>query len=166
MAFIKHIHFRLMQALWPVALITLLFYFGYHAVNGNYGLKALRQLDNQLETISLQASVTHTRRLALETKVARLRPDNSAQVSSFRRLLREPAASLLPLNCSRPNFRPDEILDVGPGKKLPPGRNLVDIHPCRAPHPQKGDGAAVNKPIATALATDSRTGTSGRPPAP
>ncbi len=99
MAFIKHIHFRLMQALWPVALITLLFYFGYHAVNGNYGLKALRQLDNQLETISLQASATHTRRQALETKVARLRPDNLDP-----ELLGERAREVLGF------LRPDEVV--------------------------------------------------------
>jgi cell division protein FtsB len=76
MAFIKHIRFRLMQALGPVALMTLLFYLGYHAVNGNYGLKALRELDGSLETISLQAMAAHETRLALEIKVARLRPDN------------------------------------------------------------------------------------------
>ena len=76
MKFLEHIKYRMSQALWPAMFITILFYFAYHAVQGNYGLLALRDLDRSLAEIKIVAEATGAERKLLETKTSRLTPGN------------------------------------------------------------------------------------------
>ena len=62
------------QALWPAMFITILFYFAYHAVQGNYGLLALRDLDRSLSEVKIVAEATSAERKLLEIKTTRLTP--------------------------------------------------------------------------------------------
>ncbi|MCK5040996.1 MAG: septum formation initiator family protein [Sphingomonadales bacterium] len=76
MKFLEHIKYRMSQALWPAIFITVLFYFVFHAVQGNYGLLALRDLDRSLSDIQVVAEATASERKLLETKTSRLTPGN------------------------------------------------------------------------------------------
>ena len=55
MRLIENIQYRLRQAVAPAVLLALLGYFAYHAVSGNHGLLALKDLDREYETIKASA---------------------------------------------------------------------------------------------------------------
>lgn len=74
MKYIDHIRYRFSNALWPALFITLLCYFAFHAVQGNYGLLALRELDQSLTQMQAIAEQTGQERSALEEKTKRLTP--------------------------------------------------------------------------------------------
>ena len=76
MKFLDHIRYHMSQALWPAIFITIMFYFAYHAVQGNYGLLAQRDLDRSLVEIETIAQATGAERQLLETKTSRLTPGN------------------------------------------------------------------------------------------
>lgn len=67
---------RLSRAAAPAAFLCLISYFGYHAVHGDHGLLALRDLNARAQAMEHQAAALADRRRQLETKVALLRPDN------------------------------------------------------------------------------------------
>lgn len=67
---------RLAKAFGPALIILTLAYFAFHAVQGNYGLTALKDLDNQLALLKPQAEEVKDHRAELEANVDRLRPDN------------------------------------------------------------------------------------------
>lgn len=64
------------QALWPALLFTTLFYFGYHSVQGNYGLLSLRDLNTELAELKIRATDVKTKKQNLEMLVTSLRKDN------------------------------------------------------------------------------------------
>jgi len=76
MRFIEHIKYRMSQALWPALLFAALFYFGYHSVQGNYGLFSLRDLNSNLAELKFYADDTRDKKDRLEMLVSRLRKDN------------------------------------------------------------------------------------------
>lgn len=76
MSLIENIQYRLRLAVVPAVLLALLGYFAYHAVSGNHGLLALKELEREHDLIQARAEVTATERSRLEARVARLRPDN------------------------------------------------------------------------------------------
>ncbi len=57
-------------------MIGILGYFGYHALEGNHGLRANRQLSSDIIKLEQRASLLHEEKQRLERKVALLRPDN------------------------------------------------------------------------------------------
>ena len=76
MGLLENIQYRLRQAVAPAALLAVLAYFAYHAVSGNHGLLALRDLEREYETIQAKAKATAEERARLQARVANLRPDN------------------------------------------------------------------------------------------
>ena len=76
MRLIEHLRFRARRAFHPTLLLLAAIYLVYHAVQGNYGLLAMRELDHELSKLQVLAADVRTRRLALEAKADRLRPDN------------------------------------------------------------------------------------------
>jgi cell division protein FtsB len=74
MIFIDHIKYRVSQALWPAIFVSALLYFAIHAMQGNYGLLALRDLDRSLVEIQKIADDTTTERKILEAKTNKLTP--------------------------------------------------------------------------------------------
>lgn len=67
---------RFQNILPAVLLLAGVAYFGYHLMNGNYGLMALGDLDKEYATLKVMADQAAEERHALEVKVAGLRPDN------------------------------------------------------------------------------------------
>lgn len=67
---------RLRAALPPAFLILLCGYFVYHALHGDHGLLALRELETRAGTLGERAREVAARRAALESRVALLRPDS------------------------------------------------------------------------------------------
>lgn len=51
-------------------------YFGFHAVNGNRGLLASQQMEDELRTSEKQLAALKRERSGLERRVKRLRPDS------------------------------------------------------------------------------------------
>ena len=76
MKFIEHIKYRINQALWPALLFTILFYFAYHSVQGNYGLLSLRDLNTKLAELKIHANYSSLKKEKLEMLVTGLRKDN------------------------------------------------------------------------------------------
>lgn len=76
MKFLEHIRYHMSQALWPAIFITIMFYFAYHALQGNYGLLAQRDLDRALLEMQTMADATSAEREMLESKTSRLTPGN------------------------------------------------------------------------------------------
>jgi len=76
MKFVEHIRFRLGQALGPALILVAIFYFGYHAVQGNHGLLKLRELRAEMVVLEDRATEVQVEKLALENKVNNLRRDN------------------------------------------------------------------------------------------
>lgn len=72
----QEIHPRLKSAVMPVLTVTLLGYFGYHAIEGAHGFKAWVRLSGEKTVLQEKAAVAHERRAAMENKVALLKPDN------------------------------------------------------------------------------------------
>lgn len=67
---------RLRGAAGPAGVILLLAYFSYHAVQGNYGLLALRGVNDRHAELSEQAARLASERAALEARVDLLRPQH------------------------------------------------------------------------------------------
>jgi cell division protein FtsB len=106
----------------PMLMVSVAVYFGYHAVEGDRGLIAWRQVTQHLKSAETAYAAVHAEREALERRVAllgadRLDPD----------LLDERAHIVLGF------ARPDEveILDLSPGAAPPPARGAI-------PSPQPG----------------------------
>ena len=76
MRLIEHIRFRMRQAVAPAVMLTLIAYFAYHTVSGNYGLLALRDLDREYEALKQEADTAARDRARIEARTARLRRDN------------------------------------------------------------------------------------------
>jgi len=76
MKFIDQIRYRLDRALLPAALFAILAYFAYHAMQGNYGLLALRDMEGELTDLRVIAAELSTERQLLEVRSAKLRPDS------------------------------------------------------------------------------------------
>lgn len=76
MKLIEHIRYRAGRAFHPALLLVAFLYLGYHAVQGNYGLLALRDLESQLIRLESVATEARQERLALEVRVDQLRPDS------------------------------------------------------------------------------------------
>jgi len=66
---------RLRRAVPPALFIFLMAYFFYHAVQGEYGLLALKEIDARAEKLAERAAELRAERRALEARVALLRPD-------------------------------------------------------------------------------------------
>lgn len=67
---------RLRAALPPALLVCLCGYFVYHALNGDHGLLALRELEARAVTLGEHARDAAERRADFEARVALLRPDS------------------------------------------------------------------------------------------
>lgn len=76
MKMIEHLRYRAGRALHPTILLLAAIYLVYHAIQGNYGLLAMRELDHELAGLEMRAAETRAERLALEAKADNLRPDN------------------------------------------------------------------------------------------
>lgn len=65
------------RRLWlPLFGIAFCAYFGYHAYHGSYGLQSLERLESEAVTLKAQAEKLKEERLAIERKVAYLKPDS------------------------------------------------------------------------------------------
>ena len=60
----------------PVAGISLVMYFSYHLVEGDRGIVAWRELDGKIKTAEAQLAQSETIRMALDRRVALLRPNH------------------------------------------------------------------------------------------
>ena len=67
---------RMKGAIFPALIVLSLFYFSYHAMEGNHGLKAWLHSRGEQAILSQKAAVIRSEREALERKVALLKPDN------------------------------------------------------------------------------------------
>lgn len=67
---------RVSQAWEPALIILIVAYFSYHAIEGNHGLLAFRELNAQLTDLEGKARILKAERAALERKVSSLRRDN------------------------------------------------------------------------------------------
>lgn len=76
MGFIEHIRFRMRRAAAPAFILALIAYFAFHAISGNHGLLALRDLNAEFQVLKLEAAVTAGQRARLEADVSRMRRDN------------------------------------------------------------------------------------------
>ena len=76
MKFVQQIRFRLAQALGPTLVLAAIFYFGYHALQGNHGLLKLREVRTEMDLLEGEAAAVGAERQALEIKVTNLRRDN------------------------------------------------------------------------------------------
>ena len=76
MRFMDHIRYRLDRSLLPAALFAILAYFAYHAVQGNYGLLALKDMERELTDLRVIAAELRAERDTLEARSAKLRPDS------------------------------------------------------------------------------------------
>ncbi len=65
------------QALWmPVVTAGFIGYFGYHAFTGSFGIPAMDRLELQGRELATNLDSLRQQHQALETKVARLRPES------------------------------------------------------------------------------------------
>ena len=55
-------------------LAAYLSYFGFHAMNGSYGLRALAELEVEAERLALELDALQTERSELDARAALLRP--------------------------------------------------------------------------------------------
>ncbi len=76
MKFVDQIRFRLSQALGPALVLVAIFYFSYHAIQGNHGLLTLKELSAEMAELEVQAAEVRKEKQALEIKVNNLRRDN------------------------------------------------------------------------------------------
>ena len=60
----------------PLAAAAFLGYFGYHAFNGAFGIWSMDRLKQQGAELSTQLADLKRQHAALETRVARMRPDS------------------------------------------------------------------------------------------
>lgn len=90
MRLVGEIRRRIRHALPPLFWLVLTFYFGYHAVNGERGLRRMFELKQEIKLAKQQAEEIALRRAELEQKVQMLSPQ-SIDVD----MLEESARSLL-----------------------------------------------------------------------
>ncbi len=64
------------RALLGVLAVGLIFYFGWHAFNGNYGILARDRLRAQVAQLEAEAQGVHQERVALDRRVSLLRPES------------------------------------------------------------------------------------------
>ena len=76
MQLIREIRRRLRHLLAPLCWLVLTFYFGYHAVNGERGLRRLFELKQEIRIASQVAEEISLRRAELERKVRQLSPQS------------------------------------------------------------------------------------------
>ncbi len=76
MQLIREIRRRLRHLLAPLFWLVLTFYFGYHAVNGERGLRRLFELKQEIRIASQVAEEISLRRAELERKVRQLSPQS------------------------------------------------------------------------------------------
>ena len=76
MAMIHELRRRARRALAPVLAVCAVAYFGYHAVEGRYGLLSWYRLSVQITALEDQAAMLEARREGLERRVALLKPDH------------------------------------------------------------------------------------------
>jgi cell division protein FtsB len=66
-----------LNLLWlPAVALAFLGYFGYHALNGAYGLWSLERLESEAAELRIRLDALRAERAALERKVSFLRPDS------------------------------------------------------------------------------------------
>jgi cell division protein FtsB len=67
----------ILRALWlPLATAAFLGYFGYHAFTGAFGIWSMDRLREQTAQLSGELADLQRQRVALETRVARVRPNS------------------------------------------------------------------------------------------
>ena len=76
MQLIREIRRRLRHLLAPLFWLVRTFYFGYHAVNGERGLRRLFELKQEIRIASQVAEEISLRRAELERKVRQLSPQS------------------------------------------------------------------------------------------
>lgn len=76
MRLIEHLKYRAGRALHPTLLLLASIYLVYHAVQGNYGLLAMRELDHHLVQLQTLSAAARERVIWLEARTDNLRPDN------------------------------------------------------------------------------------------
>ncbi|MGB0921849.1 MAG: FtsB family cell division protein [Alphaproteobacteria bacterium] len=60
----------------PLGCATMLSYFGYHAVNGGYGILSWMETSDRLAVLEAEKASAEAERDLLQAKVARLRPES------------------------------------------------------------------------------------------
>lgn len=76
MGFFFEIKRRAGQIIGPVAGITMVVYFAYHAIQGDRGFIALGKLEHQVKSLDTQLQDLVKKRQKLENQVSLMRPDN------------------------------------------------------------------------------------------
>ncbi|MFQ5533213.1 MAG: septum formation initiator family protein [Sphingomonadales bacterium] len=76
MSLLQELKQKVTQVAAPVFGALVIVYFGYHTIEGRYGLIALHQLRSEISELQEQARGLKARREVLEHRVAMLRPDN------------------------------------------------------------------------------------------
>jgi cell division protein FtsB len=76
MTALVQIRSRFRQAIAPILGSILVIYFSYHMVQGNHGLIAYMSLQAKVGQAEARYAQVHAERVALERRVALLRPDN------------------------------------------------------------------------------------------
>lgn len=68
---------QLLRKAWlPAASLGLIYYAGYHMVNGNLGLRSLVKIDSEIALKEAELEGLRSTRLQLERKVALLHPEH------------------------------------------------------------------------------------------
>lgn len=75
MGFFKELRRRAGQVIGPVAGISMVVYFAYHAVQGNRGFIQLGKLDREVSKLSDELAAVHARRMVLQNRVHLLNPN-------------------------------------------------------------------------------------------
>ena len=76
MRFARNIRQRTRGALGPALCLCALAYFGYHAVQGNYGLLALKDLERQRAELEVRATALTVEHETLAARVGLLKPQH------------------------------------------------------------------------------------------
>lgn len=76
MRFFQSFRFRLRYTLMPLLCLILTFYFGYHALNGEHGLRRMFQLKQELKIARQIADEIRMRRMEMEARVKQLSPES------------------------------------------------------------------------------------------
>ncbi len=76
MHLVQEIRRRLRHVLAPLFWLILTFYFGYHAVNGERGLRRMFELKQEIKIASQVAEEIASRRARMEQKVRQLSPQS------------------------------------------------------------------------------------------
>lgn len=117
----------------PVFAISVFGYFAYHSVQGDRGIIAWLQLEQQVEIAQASLEKVSRDRSALEHRARLLRPDNLDPD-----MLDERARQVLSV------VRPDEIVILDKGSSVEPKReNGVPVHENRAEAEPPPSGARV-----------------------